>query len=327
MAEIPKNDRWIPMQKKVKKTFFLIVLVLGVYLAVPVAITLSLTGVIEENVSDELINGRRVVVKYQNASKSTDINKFIIMVLAGRFSLSSQIEVLKAESVMIRTDIYRIMGDRMSIDSKELGMSYMTERQMKNAWGDKYEENYNLIADCVAATSGRLMRCNGTLIEARYTAVSSGKTLSGGELLGDNYAYLAAVDCPDDVNSPDYLTVHTISYKDFVKKMKAQYTDIGLNENNPLADIQIVLKSDSGYVVKLQVGNVVMTGAKFAEILEINSACMNIENLNGSLKITTKGKGDGFGVSLYTADIMAQNGSSYEEILQKFYSGISFVSE
>lgn len=315
------------VEKKIKKGVVLVAVVLLIYMLVPFIMTTAITGVIEENLSDELVNGRRVAVQYKNASKSMDINKFIILVLASRFSNSEEIEVLKAESVMIRTDIYRIMGEAMSIDSDDLGMAYMTEKQMKSAWGEQYQENYNLISDCVAATSGRLLSYNGQLIEARSTALSCGQTLSGTDILGPDYAYLAGVDCPEDMTSENFLAVSTFSNKDFVKKLKSRYADIGLDEGNPTGGIQVVSKADNGYVIKLQVGNVIMSGAKFAEILEINSACMSIESLDGSVKITTKGKGDGFGVSLYTADIMARNGSSYEEILKKFYSGITFISE
>lgn len=36
---------------------------------------------------------------------------------------------------MIRTDVYRLMGEQMSIDSSELGMEYMTTQQMKSNGG------------------------------------------------------------------------------------------------------------------------------------------------------------------------------------------------
>ena len=64
-----------------------------------------------------------------------------------------------------------------------------------------------------------------------------------------------------------------------------------------------------------------------AKILGLSSAAMTIENSNGKIKITTKGLGDGMGVSLYTADFMAKQGSSYEQILKAFYSGITIVSQ
>lgn len=311
----------------IKNKLGLIFIVLIIYLMVPFLITMAATGKIEQNYSDELVDGRKVIVKYKNASQSMDINRFIVMVLAARLAQSQEVEVLKAESIMVRTDICRLMGEAMSIDSTSLGMEFLTENQMKNEWKEKYEENFNLLSDCVAATSGSVILCNNQYIEARYSRLSSGKTLSGAELLGQEYSYLVPVECSEDIKSPDYLCVQTFSYKDFVKKIESAYAQAGIHENAPFQDIQIVSKTDSGYVIKLQVGNVIMTGAEFARILEIPSACMIIENLQESIKITTKGIGDGFGVSIYTADIMAQQGSSYEEILKKFYSGITIVSQ
>ena len=113
----------------------------------------------------------------------------------------------------------------------------------------------------------------------------------------------------------------------FVKEIKSGYEQAGLHEEAPFQDIQIVSKTDSGYVTKIQAGNVIMSGTEFAKILGLSSAAMTIENSNGKIKITTKGLGDGMGVSLYTADFMAKQGSSYEQILKAFYSGITIVSQ
>ena len=73
--------------------------------------------------------------------------------------------------------------------------------------------------------------------------------------------------------------------------------------------------------------HVLSSKTEFAKILGLSSAAMTIENSNGKIKITTKGLGDGMGVSLYTADFMAKQGSSYEQILKAFYSGITIVSQ
>ena len=88
-----------------RKNILIIVIALLICILVPSVITLSVTGIIEADISDELIDGRRIDVKYRHAVKSVDINKFIVMVLADRLDMSSQIEVLKAESIMVRTDI------------------------------------------------------------------------------------------------------------------------------------------------------------------------------------------------------------------------------
>ena len=94
-----------------------------------------------------------------------------------------------------------------------------------------------------------------------------------------------------------------------------------------MSGIQIVSKTDGGYVLKIQVGNVVMSGTTFAGIMEINSSCLTIERADSGIKITTKGSGDGFGVSIFHADEMAKAGGTYEDILKKFYSGITLVSK
>ncbi len=309
------------MWKKLRKNVFSGFIIISIFLAVPSIITLAVTGVVGQNSEDELISGRRVVVKYGNGTKTYEVNEFIGMVLASRFHISSEVELLKAESIMVRTDIYRMMGDEYSIDSEQLKMPYLTERQMKNQWGESYDVNYNMIMDCVSATKGTVITYKGELIEAKMQEVSGGKTLSGSKYLGEKYAYLAEVECTQDIQSENYLRVVTLSNKEFVKKIKNVYADVGLNESKPLSGMQIVSKSDSGYVLKIQVGNVVMSGGTFANILGINSPCMTIDESDGGVKITTKGVGDGFGVSLYYADYLAKNGEKCENILAKFYSG------
>ena len=273
-------------------------------LFVPYAVTATVTGRIEQNVSESVIQGRKVIIQYKNATQAVDLNQFIVMVLAARFDKSQEIEVLKAESVMVRTDIYRVMGAAMQADSTSLGLEFFTEKQMKASWQENYESNYALIADCVASTGSSVLMYQNAYIEAKYTAVSAGKTLSGSEISEEKY-----------------------TYKDFVKKIKSGYEQAGLHEEAPFQDIQIVSKTDSGYVTKIQAGNVIKSGTEFAKILGLSSAAMTIENSNGKIKITTKGLGDGMGVSLYTADFMAKQGSSYEQILKAFYSGITIVSQ
>ena len=205
--------------------------------------------------------------------------------------------------------------------------SDMTTQQMKSKWGKDYEDNYNLVKDCTAATSGLAIRYNDKYIEARYTYITSGSTLSGASILGDEYAYLSAVECNNDKNAQDYLVVKTISNKDFVNSFEKKYDSINLDKNNLAQQIQIVSKNEAGYVLKLQIGNVVMSGSEFAYVLGINSPNFSIEYMQTGVKITTIGVGEGFGVSVYTADCMAKAGSSYEDIIETFYNKINIISE
>lgn len=313
---------------KTKALYCIVVII--VFLFTPFLITISMTGVIEDDISDSLVEARRVNVKYKNGSQAVDISKYMVGVLASRLSMSNEVEVLKAESIMVRTEIYRCMGDEMTIDNTDLNLQYLSDKDMKNLWGDSYTANYNLIVDCISATSGKLINCNGQLIEPMYHEVSAGKTrLASQVFAGTNadYSYLTSVACEHDIEAKDYLSIKTFTYDDFIKAFTGKYKDINISKENPGESVQIVSKCSADYILKIQVGNVLMTGEEFAQTLELNSSCFGIETANNSVKITTKGKGNGLGVSLYSADYMAKNGSTYEDILNKFYSNITIMSE
>lgn len=315
------------MQKKVRKCFVTFFTIICVDMMVPYFVTTGWTGKIAQAESEELFCGKTVCVTYKNAQKRMEVNEFVEMVLAARLAMGKQVEVLKAESIMIRTDIYRQLGDNTNVDSDMLGMEFLTQKQMKQLWKEQYEENYALVKDCVAATGSQVIMVDNQCIDAKYTAVSCGKTMPGIGMLGDKYAYLPAVDCPEDTKSENYATITTITKKEFIKKMEKIYAQAGINENEPLESVQIVSQNEYGYIIKLQVGNVIMTGNEFARIFALASPVFTLEKSDNKIKITTRGVGDGFGVSIYTAELLAAQGKSCEEILNTFYSGITISSQ
>lgn len=112
-----------------------VIVFIAIYLLIPTIVTLNVTGVVYTPVNEDYSDGRKVIVKYRNATQEVGVDRFVAMVLAKRLYMSSEVEVLKAESIMIRTDVYRLMGEQMIIDSSELGMEYMTTQQMKSNGG------------------------------------------------------------------------------------------------------------------------------------------------------------------------------------------------
>ena len=300
-----------------------VIIFIAIYLLIPTVFTLKVTGVVDNVVSEEITDGRTVKVSFKNATQTVDVEKYVAMVLAERLYMGDEVELLKAESIMIRTDIYRMMGEQMDIDSEQLGMSYLTTSHMKKKWGKDYEDKYNLISDCVAATKGVVIRFNDKYIDARYTYVTSGATLSGSDILGEGYEYLIVVDCPKDKESQEYLVVKTVSAKDFANAFEKMYDGLNINRKELDKQVQTVSADKNGYVYKMQVGNIVMTGSTFARILGLNSPNYKLEYMDSGVKVTTTGVGDGLGVSVYTAQSMATEGASYEDILKTFYNGVS----
>ena len=62
-----------------------------------------------------------------------------------------------------------------------------------------------------------------------------------------------------------------------------------------------------------------ISGEDFANALNVDSSNITLEYIDDKIKITTKGKGHGFGLSMNQAEKYGEQGMGYEEILKKFY--------
>ena len=87
-------------------------------------------------------------------------------------------------------------------------------------------------------------------------------------------------------------------------------------------DFEIKAYDSAGYVSELRIGNTVCTGDQFRDALSLPSSAFSFsEDGDDRVKITTTGKGHGMGMSIWTADQMAKEGKTYEEILAFFFEG------
>ncbi len=309
-----------------KKTLIWIV-VICVYLCVPALITLAVSGKADTEFESGEIYGPRVNVQYGSAVKTVEVNKFVEMVLASVYEENDKPEMLKALGIVVRTNIYRIMGDKKEIDSDELAMNYYTSSEMRDEWGSSYQERAQIIKESVSATGQRVIKYSGNLIDARFTRLTNGKTLSGSKYLGEEYAYLKEVDCPKDMENENFYTHVTFKGKELAKLINNKYKNANIREDNAAQDIQIVSKTEDGYIVKLQIGNAVIGGEAFASMVGVNSAFFTIETSNeGSVRIVSKGDGTGLGMSLNTANSMAAQDSTYTDIIQNFFDNVEVIS-
>jgi stage II sporulation protein D len=299
------------------------------YLYIPMLITLAFTGNGADvfiEVDDSALSGRRVNIIYDNATQTVGIDDFVAMVVAREVigsGASDNTETLRSLAVLVRSDIVRQMGKREEIDSDRLENSFCTKSEMKKAWGDDWKSAFESLREIVSSTDGKILTYEGNAVRGLYTRVSSGKTLSGSKILGDEYAYLTEIECEKDEKAADFSSVTEFDNEKILSVVgaweKKNGTDTGLDSSNPSGDIQITAKTDEGYITGVQVGDLCMSGEKFADMFGLKSAFFAFEYRDSGVKITTKGVGCGFGMSIYTANLMAADGSGFEEILKKFY--------
>ena len=75
----------------------------------------------------------------------------------------------------------------------------------------------------------------------------------------------------------------------------------------------------------LKIGENQISGSEFADIFDIPSESFTIEDYEGQIRIISKGLGHGYGVSMYGASCMAENGNSYETIIKYYFTGVSIA--
>ena len=264
-----------------------------------------------------------VFIKGKNAVQGADSDNasvYLAEMLAGETDGGCEIEALKAQVVVLRTELYRTEKEKQTLLDKCL-----TQTQMKKKWGTKYEENLKKCQQAVQETKGIVLWYHETFAWTPFHQSSNGKTRDVQEVLGNaDYPYITAKECPLDKAAEDEIQVHLIEYKEIQKRCR----EFLVAEEQKKAengygyeDFEIQEWDSSGYVRKMRIGETICTGDQFRDALKLPSSSFSFYEGPHGLKIATVGKGHGFGMSQWTAQEMAKDGKNYEEILQYFYEG------
>lgn len=262
------------------------------------------------------INGKNAV----QGADSDNASVYLAEMLAGETDGGCEIEALKAQAVVLRTELYRTEKEKQTLLDKCL-----TQTQMKKKWGPKYEENLKKCQQAAQETKGIVLWYHETFAWTPFHQSSNGKTRDVQEVLGNaDYPYITAKECPLDKAAEDEIQVHLIEYKEIQKRCR----EFLVAEEQKKAengygyeDFEIQEWDSSGYVRKMRIGETICTGDQFRDALKLPSSSFSFYEGPHGLKIATVGKGHGFGMSQWTAQEMAKDGKNYEEILQFFYEG------
>lgn len=239
-------------------------------------------------------------------------------------------EAMKAQAVVIRTQIYRELE---SSGDKILTLERMTLEEMKKQWGqEKALDYYNKCIRAVEQTDDTVLMYGDGYAWTPFHQSSSGMTRSAAEVMGtEEFPYVAVRECPDDKEADNEIQVFTFSYEEIQAACRdfLVAADDGeqAEKGYTFADFEIQEYDSAGYVSRLRIGDTVCTGDQFRDALDLPSSCFSFSELRegkagSGIKITTAGNGHGLGMSLWTAEKMDEDGSTYEEILSFFFEGI-----
>lgn len=260
-------------------------------------------------------------------TESMPIETYLTCRLPATISMDYEPEVLKAQAVILRTELLRIyydsIGDNENQKNKD-GKHYIhVESSLAITDGDVYEK----CKSAVSETKGMYMTYKGYPVKAPYFAVSAGATRNGNEVFqSSGYPYLKSVMCERDFTAAEYAQTVRINKKSFLLRLKEINTSFEPGEGR-IEDILQIERDRAGYVTAISTGDAAISGEAIRAAFSLGSSCFTIEEerktiLNEIIVLKSRGMGHGLGFGQYGANEAAKKGSDFIDILNYFFSDI-----
>ena len=263
----------------------------------------------------QILLDREDVGRNNGTGYAVPLEEYLIGLTAVQIPDGYPKEAVKAQAILARTALYREMDGADSIEESALDMDYLEPEQIESRFeAAGMPEYYQAICGAVRESAGQTAIWDGNYIEPLFHAVSAGRTREGDEA----HPYLASVAAKEDEGAGGYLTRQGMTREELKKR---------LEEDRILEEIQIVKRDSAGYVETVQIGAETYSGDAVRYALGVPSPAFSLEEDGDEIRCVTYGRGHGYGLSQYGAGLMAENGSSAEEILKHYFKNIQIVSE
>ncbi len=304
----------------------------------PASSTTSPTDTVSSTVNPPDNDAPVFLVRHADGETVSSISQrdFLIYTLAAEMLPSFEMEALKAQAVASYTYFTYERNQELSAPTPELhGADFAdtpvsfpegyTESYWREKWGDEtFDACYPRLAEAVDAVFGKLILYDGQPIFAAYHAMSSGETEQAEVVWASTFPYLQSVQSPGDCLSPGYESQVVFTAAELADKLNG-VEGIALAGDGADWLAGDISKSAAGTVLSITIGGVSLTGRELRTLLGLRSACFDIQYADGNFTFTVQGYGHGVGMSQYGAEYLAQQGYSYEEILQYYYTGVTIA--
>lgn len=258
---------------------------------------------------------------------------FLPAALVCEMPLSAPDESLKAQAVAIYT--YYTAQRKASQEkgaefdftvNSDKWLIYTLPEKMKECWGEDYDTYWNKAKSLTDSVYGELLTVNSEPILAAYFAMSNGSTEASANVWGAEVSYLTSVASPGDLLSDGYLSTVVYTAEQIEEKLKTELSeftfDFTLDKEKWFENQEL---SEAGYTKTISVCGTTIEGTKLRTALSLSSTSFEIDYDNSLFTFTVKGRGHGVGMSQVGAMYMAQQGSSYQQILSHYYPGTTLI--
>lgn len=270
------------------------------------------TGGQEETAASQGDAAERVTVEVSGEQETMTLQDYLVGVLMGEMPASYPLEALKAQAVAARTYTLRRMeqGGTLS-DDPAVCQAYIPVSQAQDKWGEDWETYLEKLRQAVQETDGQVLTYDGELIAATYFSCSGGRTESAQAVWGGAVPYLVSVDSPGEEDASSFSSTVTVDKADFMDALGVD--SVG---------VSAVTYTDGGGVDTITIGGKTFTGVELRQQFSLKSTRFTMEVAADTVTFSVQGYGHRVGLSQNGARVMAENGSTYDEILLWYYTGV-----
>lgn len=253
---------------------------------------------------------------------------YLWSVVAAEMPAAFELDALRAQAVCARTyTLWKATrgskhGDADVCTDSSCCQAFITREAAAERWGQRAEEYAAKIAGAVADTDGMVAAYGDGPIQAVFFSSASGATEDAAAVWGSSLPYLVSVDSPEGEEVPNYHSTVTLTAEEARALVTAAYPDADLS-GPPSEWFTGLTYTASGRVAEVKVGGVTLSGGAARNLFSLRSACFEVEAEEDRITFSVTGYGHGVGMSQYGANAMAKGGSSWEEILKHYYTGIT----
>ena len=268
---------------------------------------------------EHLLTGN-VIVRNQTELGIEDIpfEMYVTDKLARTMNEHYEKETLKAQAILIRTNLYKENQKVLSVEDPLYGKSHVTTKH--------YE--------AVAETKGMILQYENVPIYGAYFKSSNGSSRNANDFLdAEKYPYLVSVPCNRDYLAENYQSKVAYSIDSFerlwklirkVSKEKVEKEAERFYKKESDGNIEYICDS-AGYVIFFSYEGEWAKGEEVRYMYELDSAEFSVEKEKSDIIFNVTGEGHGLGMSQYTANEMAKEGENYLNILKYFFDGVMLV--
>lgn len=274
----------------------------------------------------------RLYHREKDSIEELDLEEYVMGVVASEVPASFAEEALKAQAIAART-FYMNKRNNPCKDAKAKGAEicdtsncqvYMNKKERISTWkNSEAESNWNKIKNAVLDTKGQVITYENSILEyPQFFATSSGKTEDAKDVFSIDVPYLKSEESRGEEIAPKYKTEVEIPINEFVNKINIKYSTADLKKSNLSSQIIIESYNKTGSTKEIKIGNEIIKGTEFRTLFNLNSTNFKLDFGKDAVKINCIGYGHDVGMSQWGANIMAKGGSTYDEILKHYYSGV-----